>query len=881
MTDPMVQRLRTLFADSPVGMAFARLEGEVLAVNRALCDMLGRTEEELLQATHGDLLAANDRVDSTATRRALDDGTLQDVRVERRFLRPDGSIVWGDISARMVHSGNGEPDYMQVVVVDITARKLAEEAQARLAAIVQSSYDAIIGIGDGVITSWNRSAERIFGYAAEEVLGTRGEFLLLPAERSGGSELLRRVQAGERVEEHHAQRMRKDGTTVNVSLTVSPIRDQSGSITGVATVIRDLSEQERTERQAAIVTSSGDAIIATTLDGDITSWNRAAQSLYGYAESEVLGRSIDALVPPEGLTAEVEMRAAVAGGATIPPYRTTRVHRSGRSVHVSVSASPIADVDGRVTGISRIARDITDVVEAEDARRAAEARMQAVLENAPVGLSAYDDAGVMTYIQVGRSLGEGFGPQGLVGRSIDELFTAYPGHADRMRRVLAGEAMTAEVEAYGRILDVRYSPLRDQAGNPDGIVTVAVDVTERVRAEREREEIERRLRRSERLQSLGQLAGGVAHDFNNLLAVILNYAQFVVEGATEESVRRDAEEIRKAAERAARLTRQLLIFGRQDSVDAEILDINGVVSDMHSLLQRTLGEHIELVVHTDSSAPPVRADRGRMEQILVNLAVNARDAMRNGGTLTIETGAVVIDDEQASTQRDVQPGAYARLMVSDTGTGMSAEVIAHAFEPFFTTKPKGFGTGLGLATVYGIVSAAGGHVGIYSENGLGTTIRVHLPVADEEAIAAADTALPAPHQSSGETLLVLEDDDAVRTVTVRMLRRNGYRVLEAGTAEEALALAASNEFALLLTDVLMPQMSGREVAERIRQRRPGVPVVYMSGYSEGVLGPQGELAPGLTLIQKPFDERTLVAGVAAAIHGDAGSSPHTAQDIGG
>jgi PAS domain S-box-containing protein len=863
---PKPERLQTLFMDSPVGMAFAALDGTVLAVNRAICEMLGRSRDEVVGSNSQAIIHPGDAPESLANQHAFESGAADSLRTERRFVRPDGTVLWGDASVQLVRDADGAPDYLHMVVVDVTERKLSEAAQDRLAAIVQSSFDAVIGAGDdGVITSWNPSAERIFGYTAEEMIGGDGRNLLPAWDPHLGGGLLPRVLAGERIEQHHLQRVRKDGALLSVSVTSSPVRDNTGRIYGVASVVRDLSEQERAQRQAAMIALSSDAIVATTPDGVVTSWNHGAEALYGWSNAEMIGHTLDAVLPPEHRAEAAEVRIRVAAGGVLPELRSARIAKDGRIVHVSVSASPVTGVDGSIIGVSTIARDITATVEAEDARRAGEARMRAVLENAPIRLAAFDAAGLLTYHQAGKSMrGLGIGPR-QVGEWMGDMFPDQPEVLELLRRALAGEDVSVEMEAGGRILDVRYTPLRDESGRPDGMIGVAIDVTDRVQAERERESIERRLRRSERLQSLGQLAGGIAHDFNNLLAVILNYAQFVADAVSDDEVRGDVEEIRKAAERAARLTKQLLIFGRQDATESEVLDLDAVVVDMHSLLTRTLGEHIELVVRSAEHTPPIRADRGRVEQILVNLAVNARDAMPDGGTLTIETGALAVADDDQTPNPELLPGVYARLLVSDTGTGMSDEVIAHAFEPFFTTKPQGLGTGLGLATVYGIVSSAGGQVGIYSEGGLGTTVRVHLPAAEGE-VASLQRPRGALPEGGGETILVVEDDDAVRAVTARMLRRHGYAVLEAASAQEAFALVETAECRLLLTDVLMPHVSGRDVAERIRAKRPELPVVFMSGYSQGVLNPNQELDPGVTLLQKPFDEPTLLACVHTAIH---------------
>jgi len=408
--------------------------------------------------------------------------------------------------------------------------------------------------------------------------------------------------------------------------------------------------------------------------------------------------------------------------------------------------------------------------------------------------------------------------------------------------------------------DAHRRALKDQA------------IRERLQAQAERERLENRLHQSQRLESLGQLAGGVAHDFNNLLAVILNCASFVAEATTgNEPVQADVEQIRTAAERAARLTRQLLIFGRREKVQLETLDLNAVVADVHSLLARSIGEDVKLVVRPADSLPAVRADRGQIEQVLINLAVNARDAMPHGGVLTIKPGVTHLDEEYARLHPEVRPGHYVELSVSDTGVGISPEVVSRIFEPFFTTKPRGKGTGLGLATVHGVVTEAGGSLSVHSEQGIGTTFRALFPAAEGQAATATAPAAAAAIKGRGKTILVVEDEPAVLAVTTRILRRNEYSVLAAATESAALSLAADHEFDLLLTDLVMPQASGPGLAKRIQQMRPEVAVLFMSGYSQHVLGPQHALDDGVTLVQKPFTEQALLESVDAAIAGPVGA----------
>ncbi|HEY6888002.1 MAG TPA: ATP-binding protein [Solirubrobacter sp.] len=407
---------------------------------------------------------------------------------------------------------------------------------------------------------------------------------------------------------------------------------------------------------------------------------------------------------------------------------------------------------------------------------------------------------------------------------------------------------TEHVRKDGTAIEVNVASHAIDFRGHEACVVIAEDVTES-------ERLRVQLQQSQRLESLGQLAGGVAHDFNNLLAVILGYATFI-ERRSEPGTRdeHDVIEIRKAGERASRLTRQLLSFARREVVRPKVLDLTGVVLEMEELLRRTLGEHVVLTTSLAPDLWPIMADHGQLEQVLLNLAVNARDAMPGGGTLTIDTENVDVDAAYASTRPDVRPGRYARLRVSDTGFGMDRETVARAFEPFFTTKAKGDGTGLGLATLHGIVVQAGGSVLIYSELGLGTTFTILWPTTDAPVPAAAGNGGSVPQRGGGETILLVEDEPALLEVTRRILAENRYEVLVASGGAEALRLADEHpgEIDMLLTDVVMPGMLGKEVAERLTAARPNVRVLFMSGYAQPMVGLTGEI------IDKPFTEAALL-----------------------
>jgi PAS domain S-box-containing protein len=516
-----------------------------------------------------------------------------------------------------------------------------------------------------------------------------------------------------------------------------------------------------------------------------------------------------------------------------------------------------------------------------------------VLEAAPDAMICVQANGDIALVNVQAVQLFGYQREELVGRRLETLVPEpFRGVHRRYRAGYVAHpkprAMGGGLELAGRRRDGTTFPAEISLSAIDtgeGLLTIAAvrDVTERLaaraeherlRSQVERDKLERQLQQSQRLESLGQLAGGVAHDFNNLLGVISNYAAFIAEEVAQsgpqvrlEEIREDIEQIERAADRAGGLTRQLLAFARREVVQPRVLNLNEVMADLKHLLIRTLGEHVELSTSLCEGLSPVLADPCQIEQVLVNLAVNARDAMPGGGRLTIETSRSDVDEASVAVQAGLCPGTYVALKVSDTGIGMPNEMIDRAFEPFFTTKPKGEGTGLGLATVYGIVQQAGGTVRIYSEPGLGTTVTVLLPVTDQPLPAAG----PPPRKAQdgrGEVVLVVEDEAAVREVARRILDRNGYHVLAVEDGPQAIDVArSSGRIDLLLTDVVMPRMLGKDVADQIRVAQPGIRVLFMSGYTQGLLGAQGVLGPGVNLIEKPFSEQALLTKLGEVLAG--------------
>jgi PAS domain S-box-containing protein len=511
-----------------------------------------------------------------------------------------------------------------------------------------------------------------------------------------------------------------------------------------------------------------------------------------------------------------------------------------------------------------IALDVTERLEAERLLRESEARYRELFENATDLIATADLDGKLTAVNEAFVRAVGYTREELLEMRVDDLV------ADEDRdllvnaraRKLAGaeDASVYEHELVARdgsrIQVEVASRLLYEDGHPVGTEAICRDITER-------KSLEEQLRQAQRLEAIGQLAGGIAHDFNNLLTVISGYAETLLEGRDRES-EQELDQIARAAERAAILTRQLLAFSRRQVLQPRVVQMNDVVADVAPMLTRLIGEDVQLVTSLAPDLGRVLADPGQLEQVILNLAVNARDAMPHGGTLTMQTANVELDEEYAAHHSEASPGPHVMLSVGDTGHGMDAETLSHLFEPFFTTKPVGTGTGLGLATVYGIVKQSGGSIWIYSEPDKGTTFKIYFP-REEAALSEEDASRrPAVPAAEGtETILIAEDEPSLRALSARILEKYGYEVITAESATDALRIVGRNgrRFDLLLTDLIMPELNGAALAERVQQLVPGIRVLFMSGYADDVVTKNGVLQPGAPFLEKPFTANELAAKV--------------------
>ena len=602
----------------------------------------------------------------------------------------------------------------------------------------------------------------------------------------------------------------------------------------------DAAGMEESAFLAAIVGSSDDAIIGKTLDGGIVSWNPAAERLYGYAASEAIGQSIEMLLPP-GRERELDaILQRIRTGGQVTRYRTFRRRKDGSAVEVSVTVSPIRGADGTIVGASSITHDLTEWRRADDSYRRLFERHPSpmwLMDLETVRFLAVNDAAVETY---GWSREEFLSMTGYDLRPEEDR-SAFDEAVRRFAGEERGGGIWRHLHADGSLHDVAVSAgTVEFEGRTVGVV-VAQDVTEQRR-------LEQQLVQAQKIEAVGALAAGVAHDFNNVLMVVRACAALLQKSVTDEAQQRDVAQIDEAAQRGAELTRQLLAFSKQQVLRPERTDVNIVVDQTLCLLERVIGEDVDIALDLASELPPILVDRGQLGQVILNLAVNARDAMPHGGRLAVSTAAVQLDSDYAFAHAGVAPGTYVCIQVTDTGTGMSGETSEHVFDPFFTTKETG--TGLGLSTVHGIVEQSGGHIWLYSEPGLGTTFKIYLPVAERAAAPRPEPSV-APHGT--ETVLFVEDEEPVRVIVAERLRSYGYTVLEAGGGDEALRTTSEHEgkIDLLLTDVSIPGLNGHELAERLVAAKPGLAVMYTCGYP-----PNADVSTR-AYVEKPYDPAEL------------------------
>ncbi len=711
---------------------------------------------------------------------------------------------------------------------------------------------------DGAAQYINRRWQAYTGVSVEQAMGWGWQHAIHPEDLPRALDLWRdSLRTGQPYEAEFRLRSIDGEYRWHIDRAL-PLRDAQGRVTHWFGTCTDIEDQKRAEQAqswlAAIVESSDDAITSVDSAGRVLTWNPGAERLYGYSAAEMLGRPFFLVVPPE-LRDEVPPRMArVAQGQGVGPFETVRLRKDGRRIEVSISVAPLRDAGGKVIGGSAITRDITDRKRAEAERDRLLARLQLHIERLPLAYVLLDAGLRIADWNPAAERVFGFRKEEAVGRDPLGLIVPPMSRADveavfrRNRdRDMAAHGVHENRTKDGRTITCEWfnTPLVDDQGRFAGMLGLAQDITERKR-------LEEQLLHSQKMEAVGRLAGGVAHDFNNLLTIINGYAELLLQDLGGDAAgRASARAILEAGERAVRLTQQLLAFSRKDLAAPRTLDLNAAVTEAVAMLRRLIGEDILLTTDLQPGLGRVRADPTHLQQVVMNLAVNARDAMPRGGRLSLATREV-----------QCEPGPHVLLAVTDNGCGMTEEVKAHLFEPFFTTKGVGQGTGLGLSTVYGIVKHSGGHIEVESQAGRGTTFRVYLPRAEDSSQAARPDGAGAVPRGS-ETILLAEDEDAVRALACQVLRSSGYAVLEASDGAQALWLAGEyrEPIDLLVTDVVMPGLDGRGLAERLQALRPGIKALYLSGYTDDAVVRHGVSREEVHFLQKPFSAAGLARKV--------------------
>jgi PAS domain S-box-containing protein len=800
------------------------------------------------------------------------------------------------------------------IVHDVTGRRQVEDTlrvqSAYLEQLIESAPEGIAVLdNEHTVLRVNREFTRMFGYTPKEIAGKSLE-ILVPAERASESTfIISTLNRGQTINVETI-RKRRDGKPVEVSILGTPI-NVSGAPVALYLIYRDITQNKRAERALIESESKFRAVAETAASAicihDHTRFlyvNRTCEQISGYSRAKLMAIDPWLLVHPDFRNEMRQRCEARRRGASVPGrYEFKLVTKSEEVRWLDVSATSI-QFEGKVSTLV-VAVDITERKRAEVLQAAlyriadqtsTATDLQAfypaihrivgeLMDARNFYVALYDeDAGRLTFpyfvdqqdpAPEPKPLGKGLTeyvlrtcePQLVSAERFQELVRS--GEVEKIGTPAVdwlGVPLRKGDKAFGALVVQSYSEKVRYDSRDQEILNFVgqhlATAIEHKRSENALRQSEKQLWQSQKMEAVGRLAGGVAHDFNNLLTVIKGYTELMLEDLKpSDPMRAEMDEVQKAADRAATLTRQLLAFSRRQVLAPKVVNLNYLVEDMNKLLRRLLGEDIELCVRLGGDLGSVKADPGQIEQVIMNLAVNARDAMPRGGQLTLETANIELDQAYSRQHAPVVPGSYVMLAITDTGSGIDAETLSHVFEPFFTTKEQGKGTGLGLSTVYGIVKQSGGYIWPYSEPGMGTTFKIYLPRVDEKAERAQARAQAASGLGGTETILLVEDEEGVRALTRQILQRHGYTVLEAEHGQDALLLCErySGPIHLLLSDVVLAShMSGRELVQHLAPLRREMKVLYMSGYSDEAIVHHGVLEPGTAFLQKPFTTESLM-----------------------
>jgi two-component system cell cycle sensor histidine kinase/response regulator CckA len=876
-------RFRTMIEKSHDGIALINATGKSIYVSKAVERIFDRTASVLEGASSTEFAHPDDRTHVAAALERLIAAPRAPAYYEFRALHADDSIRWVEVTAR-----NFLDDPAIAAIVgnfrDITEHKAAQAAleasQRRL-----EDAQAMAHLGNWTsrcapdsIISWSAECARIFGYAPGTAPRIEELFELVHLEdRQRVRTAWERCVAERAPFESEHRLVLASGETRWVFATMRTEDAPLGSPDSVrwaraglapyraVGVVQDITERKRALdelraselRYRRIVDNTSEGVWMYDASNITTFMNPRMTEMLGCSLADALGESIFSFMDEGALAqARVRVERRKRGVTDRGEFRLKR--RDGADLWVSMHADPLFDQAGKFESALALVTDITERRRADEARN----RLASIVESSADAIISGSTDGVILTWNGGAEKLTLYTADEAIGKPISILYpperSAGPDPGDEVDDGPKPEQLEMVLlRKDGSQVDVSItsSVLKDDEGVRIGVSIIARDISERRRAERALRRSEEQLRQAQKLEAIGSLAGGIAHDFNNLLSVILSYTSLMVDDLqVSDPLHADLLEVQTAGMRASRLVRQLLAFSRQQMLQPVVLDLSQVVLGIKVMLLRLMREDILLSLVTSPLAGKIHADPGQIEQVIMNLVVNARDAMPHGGTLSIETTNVVIDEAHARAHPGVTAGPHVLLAVTDTGIGMDEATKSRIFEPFFTTKEKDQGTGLGLSTVYGIVQQSGGHLLVESEPGKGTTFNVYLPRTDRALEPLVASLGPAVDAGGTETILLVEDEEQVRSIMRHILRKQGYNVLEAQNAGEAFLLCEqfSDKIHLLLTDVVMPRMSGRRLAERLVQGRPEMRVLYVSGYTDDTMVHHGVAGAGVQFLQKPI-----------------------------
>jgi PAS domain S-box-containing protein len=881
------ERWRSLVQNAPNIIFTVDQEGRILFINRTV---IGFTVEQVVGSSSYNYVPAefHDTMRKTFAR-VFQTGEAEDY--ESESLGDHCKPAWYSNRIGAIRK-NGKVDTAIVIASDITERKRADKAlqegeerlqeQFRELSLVYQCSPVGLSVLDRNLRFLriNQRLAEINGVPIEEHLG-RTIFEVVPDLAEHLQRLWRPVfEKGEPVldVEIQGETLKTPGEQRHWLASYFPVKSAAGEVTGLIAAVSEITERKRAEDELRRSEERHRTILHTTMDGfwrvdtrgRLLEVNESYCRMSGYSMQELLAMGIPDLEAIETASdIAMHIRNIMAKGSGRFESQHRRKNGTVFDVEVSVQYQP---AEGRQ--FVAFLRDITKRKLAEEALHTSEEKFKALAEQSITGICLIQDG---RFVYVNPRLAEilDFRQEEMIALPVLDL-VAEPDRdmvRENMRNRLSGEVLSVRytfhalkkggtevpLEVHGSVMTHRTRP---------AVLATVLDISERKRAEEEREDLEAQLRQAQKMQVVGQLAGGVAHDFNNILTAILGNAERLLvrmelssDEIPTEVTRSGLEEIKFAAERAAALTRQLLAFSRKEIKRSVVLDLGRLIRDKNDMLRRILREDIVFDVKVASDTRRIRADAAQFEQVIMNLVLNARDAMRTRGTLTITCANTDFDEVQAAAHLGAKPGPHVMLAVSDTGVGMSKETMEHMFEPFFTTKPTGKGTGLGLATVYGIVRQTGGHISVESELGKGSTFRVYFPAVEEEA-SKSETP-PSVEVGGDEVILVCEDEELVRRGVCKDLRAAGYTVLEAENGKHALDVAAGygDKIDLLVSDVIMPEMNGKQLAEAMTTRYPEMRIVFVSGYTDDVLDDKVCRGEGRDFLQKPFAPNDLLRRV--------------------